>query len=836
MADSVKDLSPAGPLHDSWRYRWRAAWHRARRASRPRGRLAWLPVWSVPAAMRAVRATLVMPSLFALTSLVIGDPQMTLFAVFGSFATLVLVSFGGTRRDKALAHLGLALTGSAALVIGTLVSGTAWLAALVTIPVTFAIFFAGVAGPNAAAGVLGALLAYILPVASPAAASTIPSRLAGWWLASVAGTAAVLLLSPRSPGDRLRARTAAAATAVAAYLGAAVRGVATAAHREASLAARHELKTTFTAAPHRPTGLATAEQGMANVVELLEWTITLVCDALDGHLDLTRAAPADRELLAASARLLGQIGTLLAGKDAAPDIDRLQAARAASVAHQRELGGDPADVRVSAALAAHAQSIAIAAEAAMADTLIATRRADPEVVAAERRRWYGRLGGVTAWRQAPGRAGRTGRADRTGLAGRIRLAGRSGRAGHVGLADGTGLADGIGLTGAAGFLARHASLRSVWFRNSARGSAAIAAAVTVANLGGVQHGFWVALGTLSVLRTTAASTGATALRALAGTVAGFLIGAGLLLLIGTSPAALWTVLPLAVFVAAYSPGTAPFAVGQAAFTITIVVVFNLLAPAGWQVGLLRIEDVAIGCAVSLIIGIAFWPRGTAAIVGDDLADAFRQGGRYLTQAVDWTLGLRQRPPESAIPAVTAGARLDEALRAYLTEQGTKRLASDDLWALVMGTTRLRLTAYAVASLPGNGNGSDAGTRNGTTKGTETRNSTGTRNMAAGDHIEAGLDPALAAFRRQTADLVGFYERLADQVGPPGRRPPATVALPAPDGADYPKGVACAGTTPAYYRPDMLWVGEQLHHLAERGQAIVEPAAKVAELRQLPWWR
>jgi uncharacterized membrane protein YccC len=244
-----------------------------------------------------------------------------------------------------------------------------------------------------------------------------------------------------------------------------------------------------------------------------------------------------------------------------------------------------------------------------------------------------------------------------------------------------------------------------------------------------------------------------------------------------------------------------------------VVIFNLLAPAGWQVGLLRIEDVAIGCAVSLAVGAAFWPRGAAAIVGDDLADAFRQGGRYLTQAVDWALGLRRRPPESAVAAVNAGARLDEALRAYLAEQGTKRLTSEDLWALIMGTTRLRLTAYAVASLPANGNGS-------------------------GNHEQAhdGTDPDLAAFRRQTADLAGFYERLAVQVGPPGHAPEPPEALPAPDGPDYPKGVACAGDTPPRYRPDMLWVGEHLYHLAERGQAITEPAVKVAELRQLPWWR
>src|SRR5262252_562848 len=233
MAETVQDPSPAGAGGRSRGPR-QGRWRLTRRPrSRHRARPAWLPTWSVPAAMRAVRATLVMPSLFALTAKVIGDPQMTLFAVFGSFATLVLVSFGGTRRNKAVAHLGLALTGSAALVIGTLVSNTAWLAAVVTIPVTFAIFFAGVASPNAQAGVLGALLIYILPACSPAAASTIGPRLAGWWLASVAGTVAVLLLSPKPPGNKLRARAAQTATALAAYLGAAVRGTATAEHREA---------------------------------------------------------------------------------------------------------------------------------------------------------------------------------------------------------------------------------------------------------------------------------------------------------------------------------------------------------------------------------------------------------------------------------------------------------------------------------------------------------------------------------------------------------------------------------------------------------------------------
>ena len=106
--------------------------------------------------------------------------------------------------------------------------------------------------------------------------------------------------------------------------------------------------------------------------------------------------------------------------------------------------------------------------------------------------------------------------------------------------------------------------------------------MAIADLANVQHGFWVVLGTLSVLRTNAASTGSTALRAIVGTAIGFFIGGAFILLIGDNTAALWVALPVAVLVAAYSPGTAPFAVGQAAFTVTVSVLYNILVPVGWQ--------------------------------------------------------------------------------------------------------------------------------------------------------------------------------------------------------------------------------------------------------------
>src|SRR5215469_644432 len=280
--------------------------------SAQRTRPSWWPAWSRPAALRALRAVLVIPTLFALTYEGFGNLQMALFAAFGGFANLVVASFGGSRRDQVIAHFGLALIGSVGIIIGTAVNGIGWLAVLVTIPVTFGIFFAGVAGPNAASGVIAALFPFVLSVVTAGTVSMLPDRLAGWWLATAVATVAVLVLSPPSPGDRLRAAAAGSARALAHALELAARGTATAADHQACQAAKHELMSAFASTPYRPTGLATADQAMASVVQYLEWCTTLVADATEGHPNLDQAAQPDRDLFAETGVVLKQTGDLLA--------------------------------------------------------------------------------------------------------------------------------------------------------------------------------------------------------------------------------------------------------------------------------------------------------------------------------------------------------------------------------------------------------------------------------------------------------------------------------------------------------------------------------------------
>jgi uncharacterized membrane protein YccC len=343
-----------------------------------------------------------------------------------------------------------------------------------------------------------------------------------------------------------------------------------------------------------------------------------------------------------------------------------------------------------------------------------------------------------------------------------------------------------------GIAARHASVRSVWFVNSVRGSLAIAAAIAVAGATSVQHGFWVVLGTLSVLRTNAGATGASALRALLGSVIGFALGGALLIAIGTTTAALWVALPVAVLLASYAPGTAPFVVGQAAFTITVVVLFNLLVPVGWKVGELRVEDVAIGCLLSVVVGVVFWPRGVAPLVDDD----YRSAAEYLREAIAWVCGRSHEPPTSGSSAPTASQRLEEGVRGLLAEQGTKHLSREELWRLIGGTLRLRLTAHSVAALP----------------------------RSCANH-----PPSLDAIEARADALVDWYRELAVTVGERRGRPEVPLALP--DASD---GLA-AGDGCATSR-GVVWLGEHLDHLTENARGLIAPAKHVAAVRRRPWWR
>jgi hypothetical protein len=735
---------------------------------------------------RATRAAIIMPAMFALGDKVIGNPQLATFAAFGSFAMLLLVDFGGPMAERFQAQAALVVTGGVFVCLATLASQTVWLAAVAMAVVGFGVIFAGVVSSVLAGATTALLLAFILPVSLAAPASAVPDRLAGWAMAGGVALVATTLLWPAPARDRLRGPAAAACRALAARLRAGIAYMLSGMDEQFALDRDHAaaqadqaveaLRSAFLATPYRPTGLSTPARTTVRLVDELSWLNSIVIQPGLHREGGRRAALRVKE---AAAAVLDRAADLLDSRGGSSDeLDAALTELAAAHAKMQEgvtadlparslrpasdpaAGGGPASEFITSLDPAFR-----AQELSYAVSLIA--RNVELTAAAERRSWRERWLG----RQPEGVPG-------TLSAARERIT---------------------------SYLEPH----SVWLHNSLRGAAGLGLAVLAARLTGVQHAFWVVLGALSVLRSNALNTGQDAVRAMLGTVAGFIVGAALLVGIGTNTMLLWFLLPLAVFLAGVAPAVISFAGGQAAFTLTLVILFNIIQPTGWRVGLVRIEDIAIGVGVSLVVGVLFWPRGAAPALRQALAEAYADGAGYLASTVRFGMS-RGDPGAPALPAVVGDAtraaaasrRLDDAFRTYLAERGTKRLPLADAAGLVTGVVGLRLEADAVLDL------------------------------WRGDDGQAGADEAAA--RQEilgTAERVtGWYDDLATIVITGGELPQPLAQDEAADGrlvravrrdllGDDGRATATAVR--------MIWTGDHLDVVRRLQAAILSPARATA---------
>jgi uncharacterized membrane protein YccC len=619
---------------------------------------------------RATRAAVVMPAAFALGNVVIGQPQVALFASFGSFALLLLVSIPGTTAVMLRGYGGLIAASVLLIIAGSLLSGQAVLAVAGMAVAALVILFAGVVSPTAALGSSFLLLAFVLPVSVPVPPGQIPARLAGWGLAVALGLPALLLVWPRPWLDRRRADLASATGQLAELVQAHADGHRDPPARAATQRALADLRHSFASVPYPPTGVAPAQDALARMVSRVEWADVLAM-VTPAEQDAALAPPALRELNGATARALRGVSVVIGG-DASGQ--QPQAAAGELAAALTDLDRDRR--------AAYTWAVGRLVQEVTGD---GERRPAAERLAFLRPAFRARaLGlaaeelGVLALRSAgftaPALPGQPAEARPAGPAALVRSAWRRARP--------------------------HLTMRSVWLRNSLRGAAGLAAAVAVARLTGVAHGFWVVLGTLSVLRSNALGTGVTAARAVAGTTAGFIAGSVIMLGLGSHLTALWLILPLAVLFAGAAPAVISFAAGQAGFTVMVIILFNIMVPAGWRVGLLRLEDVALGCAVSVGVGLLLWPRGAAAAFGRALCDAYRAGSAYLLAAVDRLIspGLTSDVQQQAGQAVAAYHRLEDAYRQFLSERGAKQIGLETATHLLTGASRLRLSAHSLATV------------------------------------------------------------------------------------------------------------------------------------------
>ncbi len=531
-----------------------------------------------------------MPLAYVIGDYVIGSDEAALFGAFAAFAALGFCNFGGPPRRRAMAYAGYLVASTPLVALGTVVSRSTVPAAVLTAVVTFAVIMGETFGTYWEAARNATILAFVLAAAVEAPNSQVDDRVLGWLVACVLAGVLALVMFPSIERHRVRRAVADVLARAADAL------TAPADDRNAALTALDAARTAL----HSLTGISFRPVG---------------------------AARTDRAL----------------------KISVIEAERIGRLVHlHHERGGEPSDDDF--ALVAETVSV-LAATAAMLRTMPPASPTGPDLTALEEVRARHRAAlGQTAMDAAG-----AGDADEAVLVidrkfplrrlSLLTLAAAQNGATAVGLTRRSIDAPGLGAltvdpseAGAASATERQLradlNLQSVRFRNAVRAAVGLAAAMTLAKLTNVEHGFWVVLGTLSVLRSNALGTQRTALQAVTGTIVGFGLASALMAAFGGDTRWLWVAFPILAFLTAYTPGTVNFMVGQAFFTVLVVDLFNLSVPEGWRTGLVRVQDIAIGVTVSLVVGFVLWPRGADGVVRRAFADMLHADADAFTDAVD----------------------------------------------------------------------------------------------------------------------------------------------------------------------------------------------------------
>ena len=606
---------------------------------------------------RGLRAAVVGPVVFAFSIGVLGNDAIALSGVFGGSAAVLFADFGGTPRSRARAYLLLAAIGAALLAVGTWVSASPLPAVILTFVLVAIVRLLANLGPRWAAAMSPTILAFVLGALVPAPASVIPDRILGWILGLGAATIASALILPNRTSVRIDAEAANACDALVDAFGSLSSAETSDVDRTTAGAtvrsAREHLRR-VALMPSRPAGGSADAMARRQMLDRL----TRVCLIVEATLqdpprilepDLAAMTDLAVQTLARAAFVLrtgDEVDALVACLDSRDQVRNATFSRHFDAVRD---GTDPAtvvrDVDAGFAIRASTWHVDVAGRNVAFLTGDATNSfsTEPIVVVPD----------VT----------------RAGQRGRIR------RLVNV-----------------------HAVPSSVWFRDALRAGIAVAVSVALAFALDIQHGFWVALGTLSVLRSCAFATGRSAVSAAAGTAVGFGIAALAFVVVGVDDPALWILLILGFFAAGYLPQVAGLIAGQAAFTVAVIALFNIVEPTGWKIGLVRLENVALGVGVSALVALLFWPRRLEPLVGRLMTALSTSAGAALAATLVHPADPTWREQRDAVGVIETRTRA--AMAEFMVQLRTDPSVVDS-WISRLGVaSQARAAADALVAIRG----------------------------------------------------------------------------------------------------------------------------------------
>lgn len=542
---------------------------------------------------RALRVAVLVSATFFVTDAILGWSTASLAAAFACFSMLAFADFSGPRWNRLVAYLLLGLNGVIMVAVGSYVAQWQWVSIGLTFVVVLVISFSAVLRGYFAAATAAAILPWAFAVTGGYSPETIADKAGGWALGALVASFGAIILWPSYLRSELRMRLADVLETAADVI-TTMDSPDEFRHQSGELKRKvSELHGVFDGRLARPGGVTKRDRSMLLAVDetsRLAMTLTWT------DVDASNLGPIDRELMDSTERTLRDCAQALRDGSVIPDPNALDAARAASAEHiqtwceQKFDSGQADKIRAGVEASAHVRLACLSTQA-MAVYVRAGMDPRPELRAAVK-------------------------ADRALTLESITFQGQ------------TLLRDPNRLSPAA-MLRNQLTFSSPWLRTAIRSAVALSATVGLVTVLGAQHGFWVTLGALVALKFDASGTMRTALQVFLGTIAGFAVGVFMLSLTVERPVAMWLLLPIAAFLASYTPGAISLIVGQAFFTVFVIDLVGLTTPNRLAVAEWRLADVLLGVAVSLLVSLLMWPHGVVPMLVQTSRRAVRMATAFM---------------------------------------------------------------------------------------------------------------------------------------------------------------------------------------------------------------